>query len=588
MARARQQLAHYVTGVLRPPCLGLIRGAAFAPGYVAIRMRAAFPTRNARSERQTDRDAVVGRCIDATMRRIRATTLGAAVNPLGDHYDPLAVIWGVLGTLFGALAATLGATALAQRVRRAQRLKLRKRDVAVRRLTVESREQRAQIRRQDEQLQELAVLRSQKTSLVTELEESRRNASALQVQVDAVRVTARETESRLNVALELERQETATRRNIATAELASAIQTTTAVRAELGSVRDEFVRTQAQLQSSLEAARQQVQGLTAALGEERLNTTDARRELRAALEQVEQRSARLAEELDAERRRSGELLDTERRDSGAARERDRQDAAARLAATEQSLATLREAYSLACGERDAEGRELAAQHMRVRELEGELERLTGEFAEQLDAEHLVAADLLSRVWNYVHRTTPRRSPVGEQPRWLEVPRPPEPSVRADEPPPSEGASVEESFAQWMAADEPTFRTTPADATPPEEIFPAAPEAFVPAPLADAPPDQERDVPEFFGLADVPLAQAWSEDPLADWGTALAAAPESAPPPAADGAARKPIFAMHLDDEVLVICDDGSVWTKHAGGWSEERSVPGTAGERTRGADEEQR
>jgi hypothetical protein len=185
----------------------------------------------------------------------------------------------------------------------------------------------------------------------------------------------------------------------------------------------------------------------------------------------------------------------------------------------------------------------------------------------------VAADLLSRVWNYVHRTRPRRGEIRrrpvEIPRWLEA-----------------AVSGETKRSEPPLADEPAAedQSSRAPSSPPE----ADPLDFgEPSPnsaSADTEPrfehlESERSVPGFFGLADAPARDAWSDEALLDWG-------ESFVPPASDsdadsGPSRKPIFAMHLDDEVLVICDDGSVWTKRPSGWLEERPVPGSPMEQSR-------
>jgi predicted nucleic acid-binding Zn-ribbon protein len=440
---------------------------------------------------------------------------------------------------------------MAIRERKRQRRAMRKRDAQLRRVTATVREQRGQMKRHEEQLQELSVLRAQKTSLTSEVEQARREAASLQIALSESKTSVRDAESRLLTAVESERQEAASHRTLTAAELAGAQQSVAAARAELDRARGDAAREQAELRTEIDALRQQIQSLTTALGEERLNTADAKRELRAATQDVESRITRLTEELEAQRRSAGE----------------------QIADLEQKVMTLRDAHALACSERDAAVREVASERARTRTLEGDIGRLREEFAEQLDAEHLVAADLLSRVWNYVHRTRPRRGEIRrrpvEIPRWLEAAVSGE--TKRSEPPLTDEPAAEDQSSR-------------APSSPPE----ADPLDFgEPSPNSasgDTEPrfehlESERSVPGFFGLADAPARDAWSDEALLDWG-------ESFVPPASDsdvdsGPSRKPIFAMHLDDEVLVICDDGSVWTKRPSGWLEEPPVPGSPMEQSR-------
>lgn len=39
--------------------------------------------------------------------------------------------------------------------------------------------------------------------------------------------------------------------------------------------------------------------------------------------------------------------------------------------------------------------------------------------------------------------------------------------------------------------------------------------------------------------------------------------------------RRPVSAMRRDNDVLVICDDGTVWSKRPTGWVQEAGIPGT-------------
>lgn len=51
---------------------------------------------------------------------------------------------------------------------------------------------------------------------------------------------------------------------------------------------------------------------------------------------------------------------------------------------------------------------------------------------------------------------------------------------------------------------------------------------------------------------------------------------SVPPPAASATrVRRPISAMRRGDDVLVVCDDGSVWLRRPTGWIEEPPIPGS-------------
>ena len=85
---------------------------------------------------------------------------------------------------------------------------------------------------------ELGLVRRERVTLGGDLDQARRTIAELQHSVDSTRAAARETELRLSMALETERQDAAARRAAAAAELTAAQESALGLRAELAATRE--------------------------------------------------------------------------------------------------------------------------------------------------------------------------------------------------------------------------------------------------------------------------------------------------------------------------------------------------------------
>lgn len=493
----------------------------------------------------------------------------------------LVVFWIMVGAAVGALAAGLFARRQRRLVRREHIIQLRRREGAIDRLKTTLQEHTTRLKRRDDQLRELATLRAERTQMATELEQARRTVSELQSEAESSRNQAREMELRLTLDLDRERHEHASRRASAAAELASAQESALNLRAELAAARETSSRLTAQLEADLAATRAMLERTASDLHTERKAAQEARAELTQRVSALEQERIRLESEATAARR------GTEDREQ----------------ALRHSVSTLREQYALACSERDVAAREAEVQRGRVEEATRALEAARTDFARRLDEEHAESVLVLSRLWEYVHnyprlRERPVIPPV--PPRLEEAaapaapaePAPAEPAAAprraplADEAPRETAESEADAFA-WPApeefyfgpatATEPSARPEPTPPPPPMEVAPPPPverEVTPPtAPLADGTEEKREEMER----------PAVERGPSYDIERALGE-PESRPItqpglPTVGTRVRRPISAMRREHDVLVICDDGSVWSKKPTGWTPETPVPGSEVER---------
>lgn len=451
-------------------------------------------------------------------------SIGAEVNPLGVVPAPLVIFWTLVGAAVGALVAALVARHQFVAARRDYRLQLRHRDFAVDRLKKELEEYRSSRGRLvEEQERELALVRRERSSLAGDLEESRRTLSTMQSNLETLRISAREAEARLATALDSARQDSAARRATAAEELAAAQQSAHTLRTDL-----------------------------------------SRR-----IADLENDRSRLETELAAERRANSERQESLR----------------------SIVSTLRAQYSTACTERDAFESEAAAQRARADEMDIALRSMRDEYAERLDSEHHESVELMSKVWDYVHnyprlRDRPVQGAGGE------------PFTGGSLPPDFSSASVAHSHPADFAP-EPEPEPEPAPGEPRMRSRPHAPprpvttdrevpsqtqrvhgdacagdeydierELAEPAPGVEPAPSPEPPPPS----ASPPSAPSASS-PLSQ--TAAPMWRPVPPPPSGSTRVRKPVAAMRREHDILVICDDGSVWRKLPTGWIEEPPIPGS-------------
>lgn len=432
---------------------------------------------------------------------------------MGVGSAPLIVFWLVVGAAVGALIAALVARVQLVAVRREHAGQLKRRENVIASIKDELDERREQMERQEERLQELDGLRRERAALAGDLEQARKALADAQAALDAARATARETELRL----EAERQEAIARRAASATELAAAQEAVLKLRTELSAAREASSRAEGRLEADLSATRALLERTAQELQQERAAASEARAELTRRVAALEDDRNRLETELSQERRANAE----------------------KQASLRSFVSTLREQYALACAERDAAAREAAAQRARADEAEAALERTRAEFAQRLDHEHNESVELISRVWDYVHA----------YPRLRDRP------VHGPPPPPPQAA-------------EPKAR--PADLPPEPEPEPAPAELPPPPPFAS-----DREVqPERKVVADAPRAEREY-----DIERELAAAParpkQPTTPVTGPIKVRRPVSAMRREHDVLVICDDGSVWTKRPSGWTQEKPIPGS-------------
>ncbi len=426
---------------------------------------------------------------------------------------PLVFFWTLVGAAVGALVAALVARNQFVGARRDYRAQLRRRDVASERLKKELEEDRADYRqRSDDYLRQLAALERERTSLNTELEEARRGIATLESNLEALRASARDAESRFS--------------------------------------------------ATLVAARDEAAAIRARAADELRNVSEAAERTRVEL-------SRRVTDLESDRSRLESELATERRTN-----------AERQESLRSILTTLREQYSLASTERDVLARELEVERARADAAESELRRVHEEYSRRLDSEHQEALEMISRMWEYVH-TYLRARPADFAPE-AEPPAGParqpkqggRPAEAAEEERPAEPLTTDREVATPHAR-------TMADSCPADDydIERALEETLPPAPgpaAAAAPP---RAAPGSGEAAGAPPSPPQAGPP----GPATSASQKSSergwrsvPPPAAGVTrVRRPISAMRRGDDVLVVCDDGSVWLRRPTGWIEEPPVPGS-------------
>ena len=441
------------------------------------------------------------------------------------------IVWLVVGAVVGALTAGLLVRRQRRVTRREHVVQLRRREAAIDRLKNTLKEHADRLRHQDDELRELGLVRRERVTLGGDLDHARRTIAELQHSIDSTRAAARETELRLATSLESERQDAAARRAGAAADLTAAQESALSLRAELAAARESAVRITSRLEADLAATRALLERTGDDLHTDRAASAEARADLARRVTVLEDERIRLEQELSRERRESAEKQQSLR----------------------SFVSTLREQYALACTERDAASREAELRRSQADAIARELDAAYAEFGRRLDEEHSEAVTVLSRVWDYVHnypRLRERPVSLGDAPL-------------ADAPPVDE------------PADEPPFPPAPPAAAP----APAPPADAAPAsPLGTAPPDVERDVsaPPARGLADVPRTSGGREYDIEEALADSTPHPERQPGlPPNSTRVRRPISAMRRENDVLVICDDGSVWSKRPTGWVQETAVPGS-------------
>ena len=330
------------------------------------------------------------------------------------------------------------------------------------------------------------------------------------------------------------------------ADLDDTRRTLSTLQSNLETLRVSARESEARLATALDAARQEAAARRATAAEELSSVKESAHRLRTEL------SRRIAE-LENDRSRLEMELAAERRANA-----DKQESLRSI------LSTLREQYSLACAERDTLAHAAEEQRARADEMEAELRRNRDEYAKRLDTEHQESVDLISRVWGYVHnyaRGGPADLPPGPEAPAAEATectktRVPLTTDREVETPharavgdacPSEDYDIERALAEPAPAAKPAAEPPPAPAPQPTTISTAQVPASEPTPPAapSSPPPTER---------------GW----------------RAVPPPASGSTkVRRPVSAMRRGDDVLVICDDGSVWLRRPSGWIEEPPIPGS-------------
>lgn len=445
------------------------------------------------------------------------------------------IVWLVIGAAVGALIAALLVRRQRRVTRREHVVQLRRREASIDRLKNTIKEHAERLRHQDEELRELGLVRRERVTLGGDLDHARRTITELQHSVDATRAAARENELRLSMALETERQDAAARRAASAAELTAAQESALGLRAELAAARESAARITSRLEADLAATRALLERTAEDLHTDRAESADVRADLARRVTLLEDERIRLESELSKERREGAE----------------------RQQALRSYVSTLREQYALACTERDAASREAELRRKQADDVTRALDAAYAEFGRRLDEEHSEAVSVLSKVWDYVHnypRLRERPVPLGEAPL-------------ADAPPTDE------------PPEEPYY--PPAAPTAPETPAPAAaaaqPEAAS-APLGEQPATVEREVPASppRGLADAPRTSGGREYDIEEALSDSMPHPDRQPGLPTHGTrVRRPVSAMRRDNDVLVICDDGSVWSKRPTGWVQESAIPGS-------------
>lgn len=452
---------------------------------------------------------------------------------------PWVILWLAVGAVLGALAAALFVRRQRRVTRREHVVQLRRREAAIDRLKNTLKEHADRLRHQDDELRELGLVRRERVTLGGDLDQARRTVADLQHSIDSTRAAARETELRLSMSLESERQDAASRRSVAAADLTAAQESALSLRAELAAARESATRITSRLEADLAATRALLERTADDLHTDRATSAEARTDLARRVTQLEDERIRLEQELSRERRESAEKQQSLR----------------------SFVSTLREQYALACTERDAASREAELRRSQADDIARALDAAYAEFGRRLDEEHSDAVSVLSKVWDYVHnypRLRERPVSLGDVPL-------------ADAPPDDE------------PVDEPPYSPPSASAAP---APPAAPEPspmdVEAPPLGAAPADMERDVSAApaRGLADAPRTSGGREYDIEEALADSMPHPDRQPGlPPNSTRVRRPVSAMRRENDVLVICDDGSVWSKQPTGWVQESAVPGSEIER---------
>jgi hypothetical protein len=457
---------------------------------------------------------------------------------------PWVIAWLVIGAAVGALVTYLIVRRQRRVTRREHVVQLRRREAAIERLKNTIKDHTDRLRHQDDELRELGLVRRERMTLGGDLDQARRTIAELQHSVDSTRAAARETELRLGMALETERQDAAARRAASAAELTAAQESALGLRAELAAARESATRITSRLEADLAATRALLERTAEDMHTERAMSADARAELARRVTLLEDDRIRLEAELSKERREGAE----------------------KQQALRSYVSTLREQYALACTERDAASREAELRRNQADDISRALDAAYAEFGRRLDEEHSEAVSVLSKVWDYVHnypRLRDRPVPLGETPL-------------ADAPPTNE--PPEEPYYP-PAAPPATAPPAPAPSAPPSDARGRSePAPAATAPLGASPAEVEREVPASppRGLADAPRTSGGREydieEALSD---SMPHADRQPGLPTHSTRVRRPISAMRRDNDVLVICDDGSVWSKRPTGWVQESAIPGS-------------
>jgi len=445
----------------------------------------------------------------------------------------LVIVWLVIGAAVGALVAYLFVRRQRRVTRREHVVQLRRREAAIDRLKNTIKEHAERLRHQDDELRELGLVRRERVTLGGDLDQARRTITELQHSVDATRAAARETELRLGMALETERQDAAARRAASAAELTAAQESALGLRAELAAARESALRITSRLEADLAATRALLERTAEDLHTHRAESADVRADLARRVTLLEDERIRLESELSKERREGAERQQTLR----------------------SYVSTLREQYALACTERDAASREAELRRKQADDISRALDAAYAEFGRRLDEEHSEAVSVLSKIWDYVHnypRLRDRPVTLGEAPL-------------ADAPPTDE------------PPEEPYYPPAAPSAAP-EPAAPAAQPGAPSAPLGGQPATVEREVPASppLGLADAPRTSGGREYDIEEALSDSMPHPDRQPGlPTHSTRVRRPVSAMRRDNDVLVVCDDGSVWSKRPTGWVQESAIPGS-------------
>ena len=339
-----------------------------------------------------------------------------------------------------------------------------------------------------------------------------------------------------------------------TAELEEARRAATVLQNDLETLRVSARESESRLSSALDAARAE-----ATAGQNRVSedlalaleaAERARGDLSRRLAALESDCARLESELDSARRAGSERQESLR----------------------SILGTLREQYSLATTEREALARELDAERAHAESLEAALHSAREEYCARLDAEHQESMEMIARMWEYVHEFTRARSEESE-----EATPEPEPAPEPESTP----EPKQESMPEQAPKPKPEPMREPL--TTDREV--ATPHA---AELADRCPSEEYDIERALeeALPTLPMRAASAPEvasadkpapaapaaPLAERGWRAVPAPTTS---SSSTRVRRPISAMRRGDDVLVVCDDGSVWMRRPTGWIEEPPIPGS-------------